>query len=387
MNKVNAVFAGSLLLLGAGQACAEGWFWQSQARVFTEQNDNVRLSTNDAVDAASIGVAAQASISLEDEDSRVSLTPKIISRRYSSDEDFDNTSIGVNGDVSKIFERSAVGIEGGVTRDSTLTSEYEDSGRLRNTIDRVNAAINPYYRFRLTPLSSIRFQAGYRTVEYKDGAELGYYDYRLGSARLSYELDLTRRDQVTASLYAADFEADGRRNNSTSAGVVIALQHELTERTSFGVSLGGYNLDSEIEVSGALLDHSNSGSSYGLSMEHKAPLTSFRVSASSKLEPSSTGVVRQTDRGDVSIEHRFTPRFSARAAGVALRNESTDSRFSGDDRDYMSGEASLAWHMDRLWSLRGSYLYASQEYDVNTESATSSRIAVSVEFNSLKSNF
>ena len=389
MKKFGSTTCVSLVVLAAasGSSHADGWFWQNNARVFTEQNDNVYLSTTDPIDAASIGVAARSTISLESEVSRAAITPSVSYRQYSSDEDLDHGSAGLDVDLMKVYERTAVGLKGGYERNTTLTSELEDSGRLQNKIDRNNIRVEPFFRYKFTPLSGIKVGFAYRLSDYVDGEVRGYYDYDQQQVNLAYELDMTRRDLLSATVFSSRYNADALDNETTTTGLELGWQHRFSEYTDTLVSAGGYQLDSEFSSGGTLFEDSSNGALFRVQLNHRTPLNRFSLGGSSKLEPSSVGIVRRNHRLDASVNHLFSERVSANLTGVVLRVDSTDERYSGDDRDYYSLDTGVAWHLDALWRLRAGYRYAKQQYDNATESSDSSRVSVSIEYNSLKHNF
>lgn len=389
MNKLAAAAVVWIPMVGlvSTQAVAEGWFWQSGARVFAEQNDNVYLSSNAPVDAASIGVAANSTVSLESETRKIALTPRLLYRHYSSDQDLDHGNASLGVDMTQVMERTQVGIKGSVGRDTTLKSELEDSGNLQTKIDINQLRVDPYLRYKMTPLSGIKLGLGFRAVDYIDGEEQGYFDYDQVRAELAYEWDLSRRDQLSATVFATDYTSDALFNDTKSTGVQLGWQHRFTDNTGALVSAGAYNLDAEFQLNGVGYEDSSTGSLFKAELTHNAPLTRYTLGASSTLDPSSLGIVRKNMRLDGVINHSFTERFSGRFSGLALRAESTDDRFVGDDRDYYAIDTSLAWRLDALWRLRAGYRYASQQYDAEEDSADSSRVSVSLEYNSLKHNF
>lgn len=387
MKALGSTTLASLMALTVGPAQAEGWFWQNNARVFTEQNDNIHLSTTNVVDAANIGVSAQSSISLESETSRAAITPSVSYRQYSSDQDLDHGSAGLDLDLVKVYERTQVGMTGGYTRNTTLTSELEDSGRLQTKIDRNNIKLQPFVRYKITPLSGIKLGMSYHLADYVDGEAKGYYDYDQQQVNLAYELDMTRRDLLTATLFASQYSADALNNDTQTTGLELGWQHRFSENTDSIVSAGGYQLDSEFTSGGTVFEDSSNGALFQVTLNHKSPLNRFTVGGSSRLEPSSLGIVRRNHRFDASVTHLFTERVSASLGAVALRVDSTDDRYSGDDRDYHALDTSVAWNLDALWRLRAGYRYAKQQYDNDNDAADSNRVSISVEYNSLKHNF
>jgi len=108
-------------------------------------------------------------------------------------------------------------------------------------------------------------------------------------------------------------------------------------------------------------------------------VTRIVIDALRSTVPSSQGVVVDRDELRLRVTRAFSPRVNGFAALRGIRTEGLDDTGTEvRNRKYYTGRTGLEWRVSRKVSLEGAYEYKWQEFETETNDATSNGLTFSV---------
>ena len=320
------------------------------------------------------------------------------------DEDaFDTDNQFANLGFRWFGERSVIGISGGISRQAQRTAELEGSGLLGLEATRVEQVdVRPSYQLQISELYQLTLGASFNQRKYETANLTDYESYGLD---LTLARQMSARTSISLSVFAQEFETefrdtllfdecsntglfpvlgtvllgracvltDGTARESTTYGLQIGMNQNVSEKVQFNVSIGAREVESRDQNSmiTCLFDPAVTMilapcnfSDPGLT---EATDTSTGVIARSGLEyrgerwrhigslersitPVALGFLVETDSARLRSFYQLRPTMTANADITYLSSGAATSA-SRFDRDYVSLQASLNWRISENWRI------------------------------------
>lgn len=344
----------------------------------SEYNDNIRLTTAAAHDPVWMyTIIPRLRINGVGESRELRGDFRYEPRRYSGggDLDSDNFFTNLKGVVKTEFDEWLLGVD--YSRDSTIQSEFLDTGISDVSKVRKQKGVNPSWKRVLSDFSTLEVGYNYTGVVYQDGIALGLYDYEINTFSMTVSHLLGEFDYLILNLYYTAYDAPFVKSMYGDKGFMLSFSHVYSDYYRFDLS-GGVrrtkfdNLLSENESSSGFIGKVN--------VTRKREVSSVQVSMERRIDPSGSGTLMQRD----SLELRVTSRFSSTVNGAlslgVFRNISLERNFTRFDRTYYFVTPYMAWRLAREWSARLYYRYRYNKYDVASNEAQANVAGIIVQY-------
>ncbi len=280
------------------------------------------------------------------------------------------------------LERATLGLGADFVRDTTRTSDQEDTGLLIDENKRRELyRVGPNWAYQLSPLDSVNMYGDYTSVT-RGTKELDSYSQFSGG--FGWTRQLTARTQIQARFSGFHFNTGARGDRSTTLlGFEIGGTHDFSERLQasfFGgpryawldgtVRFGPQGMRQRVsdnDVSAGYLLNANVRYQAG-------ERTALRAEASRDVTPSSTtGIIRQTTSFGLFFDHQLLEKV---ATDISARYSIQENVAGPRDlrRDYANVSPGVRWRISEDLSLRCSYRFRWQKYDESGETANSNAV-------------
>lgn len=390
---------GALYLLGIAITCfthvpayAAQWTTQPEIEVGFEYDSNPRLVEDNSEDAVSAGLL---NIAVDfnglTEKSELRLRPRANIDRYSDKTELDGEDLFFDLFASTRTQKSEWSLDANFSDQRVLRGELESpefddtgvdevqtgTGNVQASQDRTLFRIKPEITFSLSQRTELRLGGSYLDVSYDPELINRAIDYNEGQVRAAVGYQASPTGNIQFALYSARFESGDDANETTSNGVTIKYDHNVTERSNAFIE-AGYE-EAEIEI-GAMfpLFFSESYFLWSVGASRQWTNSEFRIVAGMATTPSGAGFVKERQRVRASFRHKLSPRLSASFSIITQSTDTlaTDSDFG--DRDYTYGRIGISYRMTPSWSLYTSAGYADQDDKDEPGSANSTTARVSI---------
>lgn len=210
----------------------------TQLKTQGQYSNNIQLAPHGE---SAFGVDVIPSLSLRgaSETNQVSLDGLASFKRFNRSS-YDSNDQTLSGSINHQFERSSIGLSGLAVRDSTLTSEELDSGRVTNASRHEQYQASPYWNLYLGELDSLSLGGTY--VENKYDSD-NYTGHKLGRGSLQWTHILNER----VKLFLAVSHTNIRYDETETLVQTYTYKSQDT-----GIQIGGSYIFSE-QLSGNLL--------------------------------------------------------------------------------------------------------------------------------------
>jgi hypothetical protein len=327
---------------GAQCAAAE-WNADLTASAELEHRDNPRLFADGGSTIIGLGSGVDATFARRLEDSELVLAPRLRFVRYDGAADFNTDEQYLDLTYARTRERYGLQLAAGLARDTTLTSELEDTGlidvRKRHELNSLSASwtLNP------DAVDQVGAQIAYQRNTYRDAALVGLVDYDYTAGSLSYSRAFSERTRGGLQLTAGRLDVPIPGLDSRNDAVRLTLESALSDRTSLSLAAGVDRTHAR--------DRDDEGPVYRAEIKRSGELAEWRIGAERSAMPSGSGVlVRRTEFG-VTYDRRLSMR-----AGLAfdlrqIGNQNLRVGTVREDRTYRRASISVRWQATPSWSL------------------------------------
>jgi hypothetical protein len=350
--------------------------------------------------------------------------------------DYDSDDQDVEFTLNKSAERLTWGLSADFVRDSTRTSEADDSGRITDIVRGEQYSLAPYMEYWLS--ESFRWNASlsHSGKEFDDEASdttyigeifgpehlnttaYAGYDYDQVSAGLIYlfnedgYLGLT----VTKSKYEGDpfvsffsvFGFVGKRENSSESDAIdysLSVNYRLTEKFSISGQVGysdrdnAYrvttytNLGAVLPTQSAYVETSSSSEVVDISVDYKGEQHEFNGLLGISDSPSSDGVVVKNSNVKLSWLWRLSKLSELKNSIEYGEKETSDDsledggRASGINRDYMNYRLRYSHRLTKEWFSHIEYRYRYNDRSTLDGTAESNVIALGFTYRPTKTTW
>ena len=290
--------------------------------------------------------------------------------RY-SDSLFDTEDQELRTSSTYRTERGIFALDGNLERDSTRTSEVDDTGNFETLATRLSYNVRPSYSYQLSQRDLVRLNFDYTGVDYDTRSLTGYRFYSGGA---SWENVYSRQTTLSIGVNASLQDAENATQSSFYVLQVGAV-HSFSPRLQVSASAGPRFSEQETPL----------GTDTGIGVQFAAGVdysiseqTTISATVSQSVTPSSGGASRERRTINVSANHQFLPRLTFVLPAYFQDDSDPNTNSTASDRTYFSVSPGLRWQITQDWDLSANYRYRWQEQG---SGATASSHAAIVGFN------
>lgn len=382
------VLAGCLLLV-TGSALAVEWSVTTLVSAGVETDDNVGLVPENPHAVSGYGFSPQITGRARTPTVDAQVALGLDFDRF-DDSNYDSDDQDLTFSVKHVDRINEYGVTGGLKRDSTRTSELEDTGRFSDrAIRKENARITPYWTHRLDERNSVKLGLNYQDVTYQAA---NYSDYQLGSSTLSWVHQLTGYTAWQIQFYTSNYNAEGFRDvESDASGLRLGYETALTQRLELKVLVGASRIDTSYQSTflvntpgGAVVitggDDDQATTAFAdMVLTYTSARSLWNVRLNTDAVPSGDGYLRVNNRVDADWIYQLTERIETVIAILYGEAESLDDRVD-DKRDYINFEAGVLYRLTENWDIATLYRHRAQDQGGMLDSAESDALFVTLRY-------
>lgn len=364
----------------------------TSVRVEGNYVDNARLTESDPISLSGSTVAPKFTLGVETERSDTTLDGNLWFRRFNRSE-FDSDDQELRFNTKHSGERVDMSLGASMLRDSTLTSELLDSGRVANAQRHEQYQATPSISFFLSERNLISFQGAYSTNRYR-GDQFTNYDY--WQAGLQWTYMLNERLRFFSQYNHSDYQSDPRQSSfgqsystrSIDDGVQVGGEYALSEAFTVSALIGRTRNDSRYDIDdpnnaciflGPLLpacsleDGKTNLSTGTGTLSWSNTRNQLSASLTQDTRPSSDGYKLESRQLNLRWSYSVWERGTLSTELTAGENKALggDSLSKQSDRDFRYANIAYRHRLDDAWYLDGKYQYRFQDYTNTDDSAES----------------
>lgn len=388
-------------------------------------DDNIRMASSDKTAINGIVVSQALVLSANAETAKVALDSKFDFSRY-NDSGFNSNDQLLKISAAKQFERSIIGLDTNIIRNSTIASELLDSGRIGNKAQRSEEyGVNPSWQVTVSENNQLAVDSQYSIHDYQG---TGYIGYKNWDNSIDWTYALSERWKIDVVALHSHFRSDWSTVDVPSTDVLFSgffpfvkgqfgQQRYSQASTSLGGQIGAsYTLNESNSVR-VLVGRSRNKASYSVEDPSNICGNSFREAFASlcSLEPESTilttallGWTWANERQQIAVQviksqqpsssgvtvdairlsgnwsYRVTEldRLSVDMEGTRNRAlaSSIEQNASILDRDYAAATVGYHRQLSENWYIDASYQYRHQDYKNFDATAASNLITIGIRY-------
>ena len=335
---------------------AAEWYAEPAVELTLTYNDNIFLRRTAIVDTFGAILNLDANVGARTERNGISLDTRLQFNEYSNIDSLDTNNQFFNLASNYRTEQSAWRLDGFYHRDSTVTSELEDTGLVQQNFRVIRSGIIPSWEHAFTDETSLRVSYGVLDIDYERAAVLaGLFDFdtqRLDGT-LTHQLSPTRNVFLTVYGFTQDVPQISSENDSY--GAIAGFGHAFSETLRVTLGAGAYRAKSKNTVVGIRLETDDTGTLFDASLEKQFELTTFRITISQFVTPTGQGNLQQRRQLGISWQRQLTPTLTLSIPVVAALSEPTGG--VRRDRKVFQVRPSLRWQVTQVWTFDASYRY------------------------------
>ncbi len=356
------VTAALCIAVAAPQAAsASDWHLQASVSQEFEYDDNFRLSDDN--EETLWGFTTRPRITLETHTPTVDLLfgGEVNYSAFPDKTDENSFDQRLDGAISRKGPRSRVSLNGAFSRQTTRTSEDEDTGRDFSDAVRLSGSGGLSGSYLLTELVSVGARTGGVVTTY-DSDE--FDDFFNVSAGPFVSVQLTQKDSVQiAGNYSRFQRTSGLDRESDAFSGDVTYTHVFTEQIETSVRGGANHVRTDLqELNGSTVvsrTENNSGFEAGFSVTYTEERGRLTGSFDRALVPSGEGRLLERNSVRLNASYRATPLVTVDLTTAFIDQTSADD--DGTDRTFFSVEPGLVWQFLPDWSFRVAYKFRAQE--------------------------
>jgi hypothetical protein len=364
---IRALCAVIFVLASANSALAQDWRFEPKLRVGGEFDDNPALKprTDQEVDLSGFLLDARADVFYSSPAATFSLQPRVVSRNYNDDSVLDSDDFFLRSVFRLNAKSSTVGFRVNFDQQSVRTAERadadleiedpdeianDDTGRVFLIGDRSKWRVTPYWRYRLSNMSSIGVNINYTGTRYDDvfaGLLTEYSDTRLD---LNYRRSLSDVTTWGVSLGGGRYDSKGGSEPTDGYGVFAEIQHSLSEKTQVAMRIGVADKETPgIETDPAVVGR--------VSLIRNLETIRFFAQYERRYEGGGAGTVSIRDSFNLNFKRRLNEKISAGLGVRAYQRQSESGAFFKQGRNYVQLQSSVSWYLSKSFVVEVDYRY------------------------------
>lgn len=382
-------FATTLLLFVAGTvprlALSAEYFAEPYLEVQEIYDDNIRLTTQKHDSTYGTIIKPGINLGIRSQNTEVNLGVNLITEKYMR-KNLDTDDQLLRFDALHRTERSKYAIEYEFSRDSSLRTEIEDTGRVSaNTRRRKRSYVHPTWGYDITNETNIEFGMEYTDIQYPRKGNSGLRDSTVYGANAVFTKMWTPTLDYFVELYANEYNSvTGLNINLKYYGVNFGGTKTLSDTFSYTLSAGLQRTNSEAQVlTGGIVrsvGSSSNGFAFSAKVDKKFETTTVSALLQRNLQPTSRGNLNERDEFRVNVKQRLTEILEATLQTRVIQQSAT-TQTGSNDRVFYSVEPGITWKVTRDLDISGAYRYRNQKFDNASSSATSNLFMILFHYN------
>lgn len=343
-----------------------------------EYNDNVRLSSEDEVDISGLVLSPSATLSRNTERLESDLALKLDFNKY-DEQDYDTDGQDLKADFKYFLERGELNLNTGFKRDSTRTSELEDTGLVGNKSVRKETAVLGLSGFQMvSERNGVNAGINISDVSYESQSLI---DYSFYSGFVGWLYQWSSQTKLRVQGYANYYENEASfRTESDGYGLQLGLDSQLSERLEVSFLGGSSHIKTDYEASlipgGKTSDKADT---YILeaNLKYFDERNSVSFIAKSATNPSGNGYVNKSDSIGVNYSYMFSEKSRFNLGLSAGQIKALDDGIDAD-RDYARGQLRIDRQFAQNWLVAARYTYTWQDNQGSLSDADSNALYLSL---------
>jgi hypothetical protein len=336
---------GSCAALACGASHAREWRSTPAVTVGAGEDSNIWLDPLVDRRASSNSLTASAEVRASGPGLTLRVQPEVRALRYANGTEADRNDAFTTFDLTLGRERSTLTFGGGYRRESTLTSEFVDTGLLGLDEERVERSLTAGWNYIVGPRGRATIAASTVSVDYGAGllSPLVDYDYRV--VQLGYQLATAAR---TTWVFSATRSAvDGAITDTTNTAFQARWLRTFTPTLRGEIGLGTF----DVRRTNPLATQRESGAALNFSVTREWARWSLQASGGRDLRPDGSGSLVREDAVTLEGLRRFGSRVSVGVSVRRARVAATDRLAILYDRDYSQTGIGVDWRVAERWQL------------------------------------
>ncbi len=251
-----------------------------------------------------------------------------------------------------------------------------DAGLVQTSIRRNRFVFKPSWSHQFSPRSEVAVRYGFDNVAFEDTKNTSLFDYQNHSLSGRHFYRITERDQFTTTLGMKQYRAASVNRDYDSYNFLVGLKHNYSESASGHFEVGWQKTSYTSSIDAG--DTANY--LFRVYGEKKTGLTKFSVRFGRSMFASGAGEVVNSDDLVFKMTRELSEkmRFSFHVKGFQNKSIRRDSPWA--NRRYVLISPTLIWKITRRWSVDASYRYRRQNRDIDSRSAESNAIYLSMRY-------
>lgn len=294
-----------VLLIGVPRPLsAAEWYAEPWADLTTTYNDNIFLRRTNILDTFGAILNLDAKLGRRTETSNVSLDTRLEFNQYTNSDALDNNNQFFNVASHYSTERNTWRLDGYYHRDSTVTSELEDTGLVQANFRVTRASALPSLEHAFTEQTSGRVGYRYLDVDYEQGAVLNQlFDYQAHNLDATLAHQLNPKTDIFLTAFGLMQDVPQISGENDSYGGTAGFGYNFSETLRVTLAAGAYVADQKNTIGGVTLESTDTGGLFNASLEKQFEFTTIGVTASQFVTPTGQGDLRQRRQLGVLLRH------------------------------------------------------------------------------------
>jgi len=226
-----------LIATSAPIAYPAEWKIEPTLRFRVGYNDNLRLNVNNKISTAEATFSPSAVFSISTPTSGASGNLRFDFRRFEDDSDLNDDNVRLNVNTFHNMERSRLGLDLGVIRDTTLDSTLEATGLAFDRINRQRIDVSPSWTYSFSQRTRLNANYSFSDVTYQNPGTSGFIDFTLNSGQASLTHVLNERAIATLTLSGSRSNNDNN-TESTNINLQGGGSYQFSETLSASLFIG-----------------------------------------------------------------------------------------------------------------------------------------------------
>lgn len=232
----------------------------------------------------------------------------------SSDSYNDNMSLQLSYRYN--LERFGLNLSGVYSKEDTLFSELQDSGRGSLSNQRYTWSLTPGASYALGELTSFQVTSHFSYVGFGSDNEFYFSDYRIADGGFSLTHSLSERLSASLQTVANVYEPIGQPSNVYSIQGLMDISYAMTERSHIVISGGLYTSSASLKFG-----EMKPGQTVRLSLSTNGLSYFYSFDIARQLSPSSLGSVQLNNSVNVLVNKSISSKVGFSITASYIRND------------------------------------------------------------------
>jgi len=272
---------------------------------------------------------------------------------------FDSNDQDIAAHANYKTAQSELGITAGFMRDSTRTSELEDTGRFQDAaIRREQGDVGVHWNYTINRTNGVKLSAQHSEVDYATDL---LRDYDVENVTLTYTHILNKRISLQAQAYLQNYQTSGGLEIAADTfGGQVGVVTALSKKFSFTALVGTAKTDQDFDTPFGTVSQSSNNFVLNASLKYRVPRYEMSLGLTRSITPSGNGFVQLSTIGRANVSYRVGKYAQIFANITQGTNKTVGNTFSAN-RDFQSASAGLRYRISKAWRLSLRYRYRNQE--------------------------